>query len=363
MSEKQIKPSLLSLNRDEIAALLPAAPAYTAGQIFKFLHDGKDFEQMTSVSKGIRASLSDEFCTMPLCVEKVLIGRDGTKKYLFKLSDDELIEGVFMTNDYGSTLCASTQVGCRMGCAFCASGQQGLARNLSAGEILGQVVKVNAIEKEASGGKSKVTNVVLMGSGEPLDNYDNTLKFLELVNDPAGINLSIRNISVSTSGLCDKIRRLADCGKTPTLSISLHAANDALRNELMPVNRKFSVAEVVCAAKYYFAKTGRRVIFEYALIAGKNDKAEDADALSMLVAGFPAHVNLIRLNAITKGKYAGSDLKTAQEFLARLRKNGTSATLRRSLGGDIEGACGQLKRKYLSDTIERAAKPIIDKTT
>ena len=363
MEQKQTIPSLLSLSRDEISAALPSAPSYTSGQIFKFLHDGKDFSGMTSVSKAIRERLSKEFNAIPLAIERVLIGRDGTKKYLFRLSDDELIESVFMTNDYGGTLCVSTQVGCRMGCIFCASGISGLARNLSAGEILGQAVKVNAIEKESSGGKSRVTNVVLMGSGEPLDNYDNTLKFLELVNDKNGINISIRNISVSTCGLCDKIRLLSESGKTPTLCISLHAANDALRNELMPINRKFPLSEVISAARYYFEKTGRRVIFEYALIAGKNDMQNDADALSKLVSGFPAHVNLIRLNAICKGKYSGTGLKQAQEVLARLRKNGASATLRRSMGGDIEGACGQLKRRYLSDSVERAAKPIIDKST
>ncbi len=341
------KLQLLGLNAEEISALLPSAPRYSAGQIFRFLQSGYDFDAMTSLSKAMRAYLKDNFIANPVSIIETFKGKSGTEKYLFKLPDNEVIEGVYMPHDYGDTLCVSTQIGCRTNCSFCASGMDGLKRNLSAGEILGQVIAVNAL-KGGNIEKRAVTNIVLMGSGEPFDNYDNVLKFLDLVSKPQGINVSERNISLSTSGLCDKIRQFADSGHKVTLSISLHAPFDELRSTLMPVNKRYNVAEVVSAAKYYFEKTGRRVIFEYTLIKGENDTDECIAELARLTRGFPTHVNVIKLNAVKERNHKSPTDAAAAEFVKKLEAAGVSATVRRSLGGDIDGACGQLRRRYLS---------------
>ncbi len=346
-SDNLQKLQLLGLSTEEISALLTSAQRYTAGQIFRFLHSGCDFDEMTSLSKNLRTYLKDNFVANPVSIIETFKGKSGTEKYLFKLTDDEVIEGVYMPHGYGDTLCVSTQIGCRMQCSFCASGLDGLKRNLTAGEILGQVVAVNAL-KGGNIEKRAVTNIVLMGSGEPFDNYDNVLKFLELVSDSRGINVSERNISLSTSGLCDKIRQFADSGHKVTLSISLHAPFDDLRSALMPVNKRYNVAEVVSAARYYFEKTGRRVIFEYTLIKGENDTDECIAELARLTRGFPTHVNVIKLNAVKERKHKSPTDAAAAEFVLKLEAKGVSATVRRSLGGDIEGACGQLRRRYLS---------------
>jgi 23S rRNA (adenine2503-C2)-methyltransferase len=279
---------------------------------------------------------------------KKFVGKSGTIKYLFRLSDGNLIEGVYMPHDYGNTLCLSTQIGCRMGCSFCASGLDGLLRNLTPGEMLGQVIAVN----RDNGGTTKdraVTNLVLMGSGEPFDNYQNVLKFLDLVSMEKGIGISERNISLSTSGLADKIREFADSGHKVTLSISLHAPFDELRSSIMPVNKKYNINKIVSASKYYFEKTGRRVIFEYTLIKGTNDSPECAKELATLTRGFPSHVNLIRLNEVKERNHRAPTEDATKEFLKRLEALGVSATIRRSLGNDIEGACGQLRRRYLEE--------------
>lgn len=339
------------MNESEIFDCLQNAKKFTAKQIFTFLHEGKTFDEMTSVSKATREFLKQNYIDQPIKVEQIFTGKDGTKKFLFKLFDDNLIEGVYMLHNYGNTLCVSTQIGCRMGCVFCASGMNGLQRNLSAGEILGQILTVNRLE---NGGikNRKVTNVVLMGSGEPLDNFDNTMKFFELVSNKNGINISLRNISLSTSGLCNKIIELADSDYTPTLTISLHAPNDDMRKTIMPISKKYNIKELVESAKYYFEKKGRRIIFEYSLIQDKNDRLCDADELSKLVKGFPVHINLIRLNPVKELGMLGTSKENAKMFLERLKKNGTSATIRKSLGNDIEGACGQLRRRYLSENKE-----------
>lgn len=342
------KPVLLGMSIDEIAKIVCDCPKYTAKQIYSFLMDGKDFKDMTSLKKELRGSLSQECIANPVTILRVFKGKSGTKKYLFKLMDGNLIEGVYMPHDYGNTLCLSTQIGCRMGCTFCASGLDGLVRNLTVGEMLGQVVAVNA----DNGGNAKnraVTNLVLMGSGEPFDNYDNTLAFLDAVSADGGINISERNISLSTSGLCDKIIKFAESGHKVTLSISLHAPFDDLRSMLMPVNKAFGIEQLVNSAKYYFQKTGRRVIFEYTLIQGENDSQECAEALAKLTRGFPSHVNLIRLNEVKERKHHAPTVDATQEFLSKLEKLGVSATIRKSLGNDIEGACGQLRRRYLED--------------
>ena len=349
------KTSLLAMSKHQISELLPNAPRYTFEQIFGFLADGKSFDEMTSLKKELREYLDANFVANPVEILETFQGKLGTKKYLFKLMDGNLIEGVYMPHDYGDTLCLSTQIGCRMGCTFCASTLDGLVRNLTPEEMLGQVIAVN----RANGGSAKnrkVTNLVLMGSGEPFDNYDNVLAFLNAVSREGGINISERNISLSTSGLCDKIRRFADSGHKVTLSISLHSPFDKSRSELMPVNRAYGVRELVDSAKYYFEKTGRRVIFEYTLIKGENDSDECANELARLTKGFPSHVNLIRLNEVKERNHVAPSVDATQNFLRKLERLGVSATIRKSLGNDIEGACGQLRRRYLDQSGEITEK-------
>lgn len=340
------KPVLLGLSKDEISALLPNQPKYTSSQIYGFLQDGKNFDEMTSLKKELRESLKENFIANPVTILEVFQGKLGTKKYLFRLDDNNLIEGVYMPHDYGDTLCLSTQVGCRMGCTFCASTLDGLYRNLTASEMLGQVICVNR-DNGGSAKNRKVTNLVLMGSGEPFDNYQNVCEFLTKVSQEGGINISERNISLSTSGLCDKIVEFADSGHKVTLSISLHAPFDELRSSLMPVNKAYGIKRLVESARYYFQKTGRRVIFEYTLIKGENDSDECAKELARLTKGFPSHVNLIRLNEVKERDHIAPTKDATDAFLHKLEKLGVSATIRKSLGNDIEGACGQLRRRYI----------------
>ena len=344
------KKALLGMSATDISSLLPGYPKYCGSQIYGFLADGKSFDEMTSLKKELRAYLADNFVANPVEILRTYEGSGGTKKYLFKLTDGNLIEGVYMPHDYGNTLCLSTQIGCRMGCTFCASGLDGLVRNLTAGEMLGQVIAVN-LDNGGSVKSRKVDKLVLMGSGEPFDNYDNVLAFLDAVSDEKGINIGERNISLSTSGLCDRIIKFADSGHKVTLSISLHAPFDDLRSALMPVNKAYGIDSIVESARYYFNKTGRRVIFEYTLIAGQNDSDACAHRLAKITSGFPSHVNLIRLNEVKENDYRAPSVDGASEFLHKLQKLGVSATIRKSLGGDIEGACGQLRRRYLEGTV------------
>lgn len=349
MSDATQKTALLGLSKEEISSLLPDCPKYTATQIRSFLFDGKGFDEMTSLKKDLRQTLEATYVANPVSILEVFTGKSGTKKYLFRLQDNNLIEGVYMPHDYGNTLCLSTQIGCRMGCTFCASTLDGLVRNLTSAEMLGQVVCVN----RDNGGSAKsraVTNLVLMGSGEPFDNYDNVLDFLDKVSSEDGINIGERNISLSTSGLCDKIRKFSTSGHKVTLSISLHAPFDDLRSALMPVNKAYCVKELVDSARYYFENTGRRVIFEYTLIKGENDSDACAKELARLLKGFPAHVNLIRLNEVKERDHVAPSVDATEDFLHKLEKLGVSATIRRSLGNDIEGACGQLRRRYLENS-------------
>lgn len=351
MSDIKEKQVLLGLSKEEISSLLPDCPKYTAAQIYSFLQDGKNFDEMTSLKIDLREKLKNNFIANPVGILEVFTGKSGTKKYLFKLCDNNLIEGVYMPHDYGDTLCLSTQIGCRMGCTFCASTLDGLVRNLTPAEMLGQVICVN----RDNGGSAKnraITNLVLMGSGEPFDNYDNVLEFLDKVSEEGGINISERNISLSTSGLCDKIRKFATSGHKVTLSISLHAPFDELRSALMPVNKAYCVKELVDSAKFYFENTGRRVIFEYTLIKGENDSDACATELARLTKGFPSHVNLIRLNEVKERNHIAPDVDATEAFLHKLEKLGVSATIRKSLGNDIEGACGQLRRRYLQNELK-----------
>ncbi len=342
------KLSLQDLSEKELMTLLSGYPTFRVGQVYLAAMQNKEYGQMTNLPKDIIAFLSERYNDVAVKIHKVFEGKDGTEKYLFLLGDGNIIEGVFMPHNYGNTLCVSTQVGCRMGCAFCASTLNGLVRNLTAGEILGQVLAVNVRQ----GGTLKnraVTNVVLMGSGEPLDNYDEVTKFLQLISYEKGINISLRNISLSTCGLVDKIRLLADSGLTVTLTISLHAPTDEIREIIMPVDKKYKIAEVLDAARYYFAKTGRRVLIEYSLIEGVNSSIGDAKKLARLLHGFSCHVNLINLNRVEERKLKGVDKATVDAFMRTLTECGISNTLRRSMGNDIGGACGQLRRKHIGE--------------
>lgn len=337
---------LTDFSKTELAELpiICEQPKYRVEQIYRWLTAGKRIEDMTNLPKPLRTALSAEYSDMGMRIIKTAVSRDGTKKFLFEAGDGNLVEGVLMSYKYGKTLCVSTQVGCRMGCAFCASGRDGLMRNLSAGEMLSEVLCVNS-----ELGSDRISNVVLMGSGEPMDNYDNVAKFIRLMSE-GGI-VGQRSVSVSTCGLTDGICRLADDGFSVTLCLSLHAPYDEKRVKIMPTAKKYKVADIISAAKYYFEKSGRRVIVEYAMMRGFNTGNEDARELRRITSGFPCHINLIPLNDTDSG-LRGVSAAEAEAFMKKLISFGASATIRRSLGEDIEGACGQLKRRYLKDTTE-----------
>ncbi len=345
---------LADFNIEELKNLIISLgeKGFRAGQIFKSIHLGKRFYDMTDLSKDLRQRLETEYVAQPVEIVKSLKSVDGTEKFLFKLFDGNVIESVLMKYKYGYTLCVSTQVGCRMGCVFCASGLNGLVRNLSAGEILGQVITANNYVNGGIGDKRAVTNIVLMGSGEPLDNYENTLKFLRLVSDPNGLNISTRNISLSTCGLVPKMKMLGDENVSVNLTVSLHSPFDEERQNIMPVAKTYKIKEILQACEDYFVKTGRRYYFEYTLIKGNNDSVRHADALISLLKGKPCHVNLIRLNAVKEKNLNSTTDKEAYRFLGLLEKGGLSATLRRRMGADIDGACGQLRQRYIEENKE-----------
>lgn len=342
-----MKKLLADYNLEELQAVVKEvnAPSFRAKQLYDWVNNGARYEQMSNIPQAMRESLSQNYTDVGIKIVETLRSVDGSEKYLYELCDGEIIEGVFLPNKYGNTICISTQVGCRMGCAFCASGIGGLVRNLSAGEILSQFIVVDRLH----GGtlkKRAISNIVLMGSGEPLDNYDNVIKFIRLISDEKGINLSPRNLSLSTCGLEPEIRRLADEGLPVTLSLSLHATVPIARQKLMPIAHKYSIGQVIDAMKYYFKKTGRRVVFEYSLVKETNMKDADAKRLSEFTKGLPCHINLIMLNPVKEKKIRGCSKKEADDFLKLLTELGCSATIRRSYGSDIGGACGQLRRKY-----------------
>lgn len=320
--------------------------SFRAKQLYTGLMQGKSISKI-NISPALRNTLLEEYEDEPVKIIKTLTSSDGTEKYLFSLADGNIIEGVFMKYKYGNTQCVSTQVGCRMGCKFCASTLGGLVRNLTSGEILSQVLAVNALH--GADGKRGVTNVVLMGSGEPLDNYENVVAFLKNVSAEGGIGISPRNISLSTCGLVPKIYDLADTGLPVNLTISLHQTTDEGRARTMPIAKKYSIAEILKACEYYFDKTGRRYIFEYSLIAGENSDKEHAEGLIKLLKGRPCHVNLIRLNEVKERTLKPITDKQAYAFAAMLERGGLSATVRRSMGSDIGGACGQLRANYLGN--------------
>ncbi len=322
-------------------------PKFRAKQMYTGLSQGKRISEISVLSKSFKDKLLESFEDCPIEIIQTLTSSDGTEKYLFRLADGNVIEGVLMKYKYGNTQCVSTQVGCRMGCKFCASTLGGRVRDLTSGEILSQVLLINALH--AQGKERGVTNIVLMGSGEPLDNYDNVVEFLRNVTSPDGINISARNISLSTCGLVDKMYALADEGLPVNLTVSLHSTTDSERARTMPIANKWSIAEILKACENYFDKTGRRYIFEYALIEGENCDDKHAAELITLLKGKPCHVNLIRLNEVKERSLAAAGEKAAYRFLGLLEKGGLSATLRRRTGADIGGACGQLRVSYLQN--------------
>ena len=316
-------------------------PKYRANQIYLALLKGQTFSEMSNLPKGLKSELTDEFGSGFLTVQKELVSKDGTRKLLYKLYDNNLIESVIMSYEHGISVCVSTQVGCAMGCIFCSSTAGGLIRNLTAGEILSQVVVAGKLSGE------KVGNVVLMGSGEPLDNFDETIKFLQMVSDKDGFNMSLRHVSVSTCGIVPGIKRLTESGLAPVLCISLHSANDEKRREILPIAKAYTIGDIMKETKSYFDKTGRRIIIEYALISGFNDSISDAIELKKLLSNLNCHVNLIPLNATSTEKPPSK--KTIYTFLDYLTKIGISATVRRTLGSDISGACGQLRARTIKE--------------
>ncbi len=340
---------LLSMSQAEMGELLASwgQPAFRKKQLFSWLHQGTPFEQMLNLPNALRVRLRAEASENTVSVLETIESKiDGTVKLLYRLLDGNVIEGVLMRYKHGNTLCLSTQVGCKMGCAFCASTLDGCVRNLSAGEMLGQVVCANRVLGEGV----RVHNIVLMGSGEPLDNYENTTRFLRLLREPDGVNIGLRNVSLSTCGLVPQMYAFADEDLPVTLSVSLHAPNDDVRRKIMPVANRYSIEELIGACKNYIGKTGRRVIFEYALISGVNASVAQAHELSALLRGMQCHVNLIPLNSVPERGLQGVSEREISAFKAALEERHISVTRRREMGDDIEGACGQLRRKYIADT-------------
>ena len=336
--------NLRSLTLAELADLLKTMgqPAFRAKQVFTWLHRGiRSFDEMTDLPKALRAALAEQYpLYTPQAVRRQESARDGTIKYLWRLSDGNCVETVLMRYHYGNTVCISTEVGCRMGCAFCASTLGGLVRRLEPAEMLDQVL----FTQLDSG--LPISHIVLMGIGEPLDNFDNVMKFLENVNSPLGLNISMRHISLSTCGLVPKIDALAEKKLQLTLSVSLHAPNNSVRDTIMPVNRAYPMEELIAACRRYYQATSRRISFEYAMIDGVNDTPAAARELLEKMRGLPAHFNLIPLNRVEESPLKPSSRAAVAEFQRILEQGGIPATVRRTLGGDIDASCGQLRRKY-----------------
>ena len=336
--------NLRSLTLAELADLLKTMgqPAFRAKQVFTWLHRGiRSFDEMTDLPKTLRTALAEKYpLYTPQAVRRQESARDGTIKYLWQLSDGNCVETVLMRYHYGNTVCISTEVGCRMGCAFCASTLGGLVRRLEPAEMLDQVL----FTQLDSG--LPISHIVLMGIGEPLDNFDNVMKFLENVNSPLGLNISMRHISLSTCGLVPKIDALAEKKLQLTLSVSLHAPNNSVRDTIMPVNRAYPMEELIAACRRYYQATSRRISFEYAMIDGVNDTPAAARELLEKMRGLPAHFNLIPLNRVEESPLKPSSRAAVAEFQRILERGGIPATVRRTLGGDIDASCGQLRRKY-----------------
>ena len=321
---------------------------YRADQVFEWLHKRKEtsFDNMTNLPKKLRDEICAAYDIYTVRPVKILSsGLDGTRKYLHMLKDGNVIETVLLRYDYGNSVCISSQVGCRMGCRFCASTIDGLERNLTAGEMAGQIYSVEADIKE------RVGHVVVMGSGEPLDNYDSFTDFIDIITDGRGAGIGGRNITVSTCGIAPNIRRLADRGYAITLALSLHAADDDLRRQIMPIANRYSLREVTDACRYYFDTTGRRITLEYSLIEGVNDRIEDISGLIRIAKELGGHVNLIPVNPIDERDYRSTGAKAVSAIKNKLEKNRINVTIRREMGRDIQGACGQLRRGFIRENV------------
>ena len=346
------KRQLLSMTCEELESFVTGElgeSRFRARQISEWLVRGADVDGMTNLSAKLRQRLGELAVANPIRIlESYRSKIDDTEKFLYALDDGNLIEGVVMRYHYGDTLCVSTQVGCRMGCAFCASTLNGCVRSLSAAEMLGQVHCANRLIAD-----DHISNIVLMGSGEPLDNYDNVTRFLRLVSHPDGLNIGLRHISLSTCGLVPQMKRFAREGLPVTLSLSLHAPNDTIRRQLMPVANAFAMEDVLDACRYYIEQTGRRVIFEYALVDQLNSRPEHAAELAQRLRGMQCHVNVIPLNSVEEKALRGADEAAIERFMQELERRHISVTRRREMGDDIDGACGQLRRHYLADQAER----------
>ena len=340
--------NLKSMTLQEMGAALKemGQPAFRAKQVYTWLHKGvRSFDEMSNLPKSLREKLAEDYpLYIPQVVRKQESQKDGTIKYLWQLSDGNCVETVLMRYHYGNTVCISTEVGCRMGCAFCASTLGGLVRKLEPFEMLDQVL----FTQVDSG--LPISHIVLMGIGEPLDNFDNVMRFLELVNSADGMNISMRHISLSTCGLVPMIDRLAEKKLQLTLSVSLHAPNDQIRNTIMPVNKAYPTEELLSACRRYYEKTSRRISFEYAMIDGVNDTPEAANELIRRLRGLPAHFNLIPLNHVEESPLKPSTKQAVARFQKMLEDAGIPATVRRTLGGDIDASCGQLRRKYTKES-------------
>ena len=333
-----------SMYMDELENWMKAEgqPAFRAKQVFQWLHEKyvASAEEMTNLPKDLRTKLSESGIVTIKEELRQESASDGTVKFLYRLQDDQMIETVFMRHDYGNSVCISSQAGCRMGCRFCASTIGGLVRNLTASEMLEQIYATSRAMGE------RISHVVVMGTGEPLDNYENLIRFLRLLTDEKGYNLSARNITVSSCGIVPRIYDLANENLPITFALSLHAPTDEERKELMPVAHRYTLAETLDACRAYFDRTGRRVTFEYSLVKGKNDSKEQAIKLAKLLAGMNCHVNLIPINPVEEREYEKSDQDSIAKFKLTLEKNHINATIRKSMGSDIDAACGQLRRKY-----------------
>lgn len=335
---------LRSMNMEELKNWVVGVgqPAFRAKQIYQWFHVklAKETDEMTNLPKNLRQLMDSHGMYGVDVVTRLISSDDGTNKFLFRLYDGNVIESVLMKYKHGNSVCISSQVGCRMGCRFCASTIGGLVRNLEASEMLSQIYAIQRITGE------RVSNVVVMGTGEPLDNFDNLIRFINMLTDDNGLNISQRNVTVSSCGLVPEIRRLADLELSITFALSLHAPNDQARRELMPIANRYSIAEVLDACDYYFEKTGRRITFEYSLVKGQNDGEDNAKELAHLIRGRNCHVNLIPVNPIKERSYERAENGAIERFKNILERNQITATVRRSMGRDIDAACGQLRRKY-----------------
>ena len=341
-----MKKDLKSLNLEQLTEELLniGEKKFRAKQVYSWIHEKlvDSFDEMTNLSKDLREKLKENYTLNSMEVVAVQTSKiDGTQKYLFRLYDGQVVESVLMRYHHGNSVCISSQVGCLMGCRFCASTIGGKVRDLAASEMLGQIYKIQKISEE------RVHNVVVMGTGEPLDNYDNLVQFIKMLTDENGLNISQRNLTVSTCGIVPKIRQLAEEKFQMTLALSLHATTQEKRKQLMPIANKYDLKEVLDACHYYYEQTGRRITFEYSLVGGVNDTKEDAQELTKLIGKFPCHVNLIPVNPIKERDFVQPNKQECQAFRNKLEKNGINVTIRREMGRDIDGACGQLRKSYL----------------